>query len=199
MGLLRRSLAVLLLAVATPAAADPFVTVRPPAEGPANTAFWILEMESRPGRAFIAGLELDRINLALPAGEPRWCAAEAFSAESFTSTDPAIRAEIRRYLAGLEGNVFRTETSITGHPALAVVGNARTCAGAVVPFLLVVDHRAHVSRVLYVRTFADWTPFIVVRADGNRLIVGSCLECDHAEILSYDWRTRRFSWRSEGP
>jgi hypothetical protein len=200
MGLLRRSLALLLLVAATPAAAaDPFVTVKPPAEGPANSAFWILEMESRPRVSSVAGVELDRINAALPQAEPRWCAAEAFTADSFTSVDAAIRAEIRQYLAGPDGNVFETETRITGRPAIAVVGNARTCAGRVVPFLLLVDHLAQVSRVLYVRTFTDWTPFITLRADGNRLIVSSCLECDHAEILSYNRRTRRFSWRSAGP
>jgi len=48
------------------------------------------------------------------------------------------------------------------------------------------------------RTFADWTPFIVLHADRDRLIVSSCLECDHAEILTYNRRTRRFAWRSEG-
>ena len=200
MGLIHRSLAVLLLAAATPAAAaDPFVTVRPPAEGPANTAFWILEMESRPGVNPIAGVELARINAELPPAEPRWCAAEAFTTDSFTSPDPAVRAEIRRYLSGLEANVFRAETRMTGLPAIGVVGNARTCAGRVVPFLLLVDHRAHVSRILYVRTFADWTPFITLQADGNRLIVSSCLECDHADILTYNRRTRRFSWHSAGP
>ena len=88
---------------------------------------------------------------------------------------------------------------MTGLPAIGVVGNARTCAGRVVPFLLLVDHRAHVSRILYVRTFADWTPFITLQADGNRLIVSSCLECDHADILTYNRRTRRFSWHSAGP
>jgi hypothetical protein len=201
MGLIRRSLAILLLALAaTPAvAADPFVTVRPPSDGPANSAFWILDMESRPTGRLVAGLTLEQINGALPRTEPRWCAADALTANSFYSADSAVRAEISRYLTGPDGNIFRTETRITGLPALALVGNARTCAGATVPFLLVVDHRAHVPRVLYVRSFADWTPFIALRADGARLIVGSCLECDHAEILSYNRRTRRFSWRSAGP
>ena len=201
MGLIRRSLAILLLALAaTPAlAADPFVTVRPPSEGPAYSAFWILDMESRPTGSLAAGLTLDQLNAALPRSEARWCAVDPFTANSFYSPDAAMRAEIRQYLAGPDGNIFRTETRITGLPALALVGNARTCAGATVPFLLLVDHRAHVPRVIYVRSFADWTPFIALRADGNRLIVGSCLECDHAEILSYNRRTRRFSWRSAGP
>ena len=200
MGLIHRSLAVLLLAAAVPAAAaDPFVTVKPSAQLPANSAFWILEMESRPASELVAGVELARINAALSRTEPRWCAAEAFTTDSFTSPDPAVRAEIGRYLSGLEANVFRAETRMTGLPAIGVVGNARTCAGRVVPFLLLVDHRAHVSRILYVRTFADWTPFITLQADGNRLIVSSCLECDHADILTYNRRTRRFSWHSAGP
>ena len=200
MGLLRRSLALLLLAAATPApAADPFVTVRVPPGAAGNEAFWIREMESRPSGELLAGLELARINGALARTEARWCAAEAFTAQSFTSPDPAIRAEIREYLAGPDGNVFRAETRMTGVPALAVVGNARTCAGRVVPFLLLVDQGAHVPRILYVRSFPDWMPFIALRADGNRLIVSSCLECDHAEILSYNRRTRHFSWRSAAP
>ena len=41
----------------------------------------------------------------------------------------------------------------------------RTCSGATVPFLLLVDHRAHVPRILYVRSFAEWTPFIALRAE----------------------------------
>jgi len=199
---LLRSLAALLLTLgsATPAfAADPFVTVRPPSEGSANRAFWILDMESRPTGRMMTGLTLDQINAALPRTGARWCAADAFTASSFSSPDAAVRAEIQRYLAGPDGNIFRAETRMTGLPLLALVGNVRTCAGATAPFLLLVDHRAHVPRVVYVRTFADWTPFIALRADGNRLIVSSCLECDHAEILSYNRRTRRFSWRSDGP
>lgn len=197
MGLLRRLIALLLLAGATPAVAnDPFVTVR--ADG-GNSAFWIMPMESRPSGGLVAGFTLARINAALPRTEARWCAAEPFSAESFTSSDPALRAEIRQYLAGPGGNLFQTTTAMTGRRLVAFVGNARTCAGRVAPFLLLVDNRAHVPRISYVRSFADWTPFITVHADGDRLIVSSCLECDHGEILSYNRRTRRFTWRSADP
>lgn len=200
MGLIRRSLALLLpaLLAATPAAAsDPFVTVKPPAEGGTPGAFWILEMESRPTGSSVAGLSVAQINAALPRGEPGWCAADALTPNSFSSSSTAMNLSIFADLMEA-GDVFRTDTRITGLPALALVGNARTCAGATVPFLLLVDHRAQVPRILYVRSFADWTPFIALRADGNRLIVSSCLECDHAEILSYNRRTRRFVWRSAG-
>lgn len=194
----RRLFPVLLLLVlaATPAtAADPFVTVKPVA---GNVAFWIMEMESRPTGGLVAGLTLNQLNAALPRAEARWCAADALTANSFASTHPAVRAEIRQYLAGPDGDFFRTTTGMTGRPLLALVGNYRSCAGAVAPFLLLVDNRAHVPRIVYVRTFPDWTPFIAMRADDNRLIVSSCLECDHAEVLTYNRRTRRFAWRSEG-
>ena len=199
MGFLRSLLALLLLAGATPAAAsDPFVTVRPDPNG-GLSAFWILPMDSRPTGGLVAMVSLDQINAALPRTEGRWCAAEPFSGESFTSPDPAVRAEIRQYLAGSGGNLFQTTTGMTGRPLVAFVGNARTCAGRVAPFLLLVDNRAHVPRIIYVRTFADWTPFITVQADGDQLIVSSCLECDHGEVLSYNRRTRRFTWRSADP
>ena len=198
MGLFRSLLALLLLAfAATPAAAsDPFVTVR--SDG-SSSAFWIMPMESRPTGQAVAGFTLARINAALARTEARWCAAEAFTRNSFTSTDPAVRAELGQYLGGPEGNVFQTFTSLTGRPLLALVGNARTCGGRVAPFLMLVDSRAHVQRLVYVRSFADWTPFIIVRGVRNRLVVSSCLECDHAEILTYNRRTGRFAWRSEGP
>ena len=197
MGFLRSLIALLLFAcAATPAAAsDPFVTVR--ADG-GNSAFWIMPMESRPTAGLVAGFTLDRINAALPRTEARWCAAEALTRNSFASSDPAVRAEIGQYLGGPEGDPFQTTTVMTGRRLVALVGNARTCAGRVAPFLLLFDNRAHVPRIAYVRTFADWTPFIVLHAGPNRLIVSSCLECDHAEVLTYSRRTRRFTWRSEG-
>lgn len=200
MNLLRR-IAPLLFAVgaAAPAlAADPFVMVKPTPDGSTNVAFWILELESRPTGTTVAGLTLDQINEALEAGEAPWCAADVLTPGSFTSSSPEIRAEIREYLSGSYGNAFRATTNMTGRPLLAVVGNARTCQGRVVPFLLLVDTGTSVPRVFHSRTFDDWTPFIALRADGNRLVVSSCLECDHAEVLSYNRRTRRFSWRSEG-
>lgn len=197
MGFLRRLIALLMLAGATPAAAsDPFVTVR--ADG-TNSAFWIMPMESRPTGGLVAGFTLDRINAALLRTEARWCAAEALTRNSFASSDPAVRAEIGQYLGGPDGNLFQTATGMTGRRLVALVGNARTCAGRVAPFLLLVDNRAHIPRIVYVRSFADWTPFIVLHADRDRLIVSSCLECDHREILSYSRRTRRFTWRSADP
>ncbi|HYD12987.1 MAG TPA: hypothetical protein VEC11_09080 [Allosphingosinicella sp.] len=202
MALLRRSIAALLLAglAAAPAlAADPFVTVKPPAEGPANSAFWILDMESRPDGSSVAGLPLAQLNNAQGRAGPRWCAADPLTAASFASTDPAVSAEIRQYLGGPDGNIFRATTRMTGAPVLALVGNYRTCNGEAAPFLLLVDQSQRRPRVVYIRSFPDWTPFIALRADGNRLVVSSCLECDHAEILSYNRRTRRFSWRSAGP
>lgn len=198
MDILRRSIVALLLAIAsaTPAlAADPFVTVRP-ATGSTNSAWWILDMESRATGAMVAGVTLVQINAALGRREAHWCAADALSASSFSSPDPAVRAEIAQYLGGPD--IFRATTRMTGVPVLALVGNYRSCQGRTSPFLLLVDLGRAVPRIAYVRTFADWTPFIALRAEGNRLIVSSCLECDHAEILSCNRRTRRFSWRSAG-
>ena len=200
MGFIRRLHAFLLPLVlaATPAAAsDPFITIASAREG-GNSAFWIMEMDSRPTGSSVAGLTLAQINAALGRTGPRWCAADAFTRTSFASSDPAVRAELGQYLGGPDGDMFRTTTRMTGVPALALVGNFRSCAGATAPFLLLVDQSRSVPRIAYVRAFAGWTPFIALRADGNRLIVSSCLECDHAEILSYDRRTRRFAWRSAG-
>ena len=201
MGLLRRSIALLLLAcAAAPAAAsDPFVTIKPPAGGAGNLAFWIMEMESRPTGASVAGVPVAQFNASLGRGAMPWCTADALTAASFSSSDPAVRSEIRQYLSGPDGNIFRATTRMTGVPLLALVGNYRTCSGEAAPFLLLVDPSRARPRVAYLRVFPDWTPFIALQADGNRLIVGSCLECDHAEILSYNRRTRRFSWRSAGP
>lgn len=202
MGLIRRSIAVLLpalLAAAPVLAADPFVTVKQPPGEPGNSAFWILEMESRPTGAWVAGLPIVQLNAAPGRGSAPWCTADALSAASFSATAPEVQAEIRRYLGGPEGNIFRATTRMTGVPLLALVGNYRTCSGEAAPFLLLVDQNRRRPRVVYLRTFADWTPFIALRQDGNRLIVSSCLECDHAEILSYNRRTGRFSWRSAGP
>jgi hypothetical protein len=198
---LRRSLTALLLPfvlAATPAAAsDPFITVTPdPAGG--NSAFWILPMESRPTGTSVAGLTLAQINAALGPTEARWCAADELTPASFASSDPGIRAEISEYLQGPEAPAFRAPTRINGAPLLAVVGNYRSCAGAAAPFVLLVDQRGPAPRLAYVRPLTDWTPFIAMRVDGNRLIFSSCLECDHAEILSYNRRTRRFVWRSAG-
>lgn len=201
MGFPRRSIALLLLAAfaAAPAAAsDPFVTIGTTREG-GNRAFWIREMQSRPTGTSVAGLTLARINAALGRRDARWCAADALSADSFIASDPAVRAEIAQYLTGPDNNnLFSATTRMTGVPLLAVVGNYRSCAGATAPFLLLVDQNRPVPRIVYVRAFPDWTPFIAMRAVGNRLIVSSCLECDHAEILSYNRRTRRFVWRSAG-
>ena len=200
MGLLRRLIAIVLLAAlaAAPAAAsDPFVTISTTREG-GNSAFWIREMQSRPTGTSVYGLTLAQINAALGRGDARWCAADALTADSFISSDPAVRAEIAQYLTGPDNNLFSATTRMTGVPLLAVVGNYRSCAGATAPFILLVDQNRPVPRVVFVRMFTDWTPFIAMRADGNRLVFSSCLECDHAEILSYNRRTRRFSWRSEG-
>ena len=189
-----------LILAATPAAAsDPFVTVAPPREGGANSAFWIMEMQSRPTGTSVAGLALAQINAALGPRDQSWCAAEALTPSSFTSPAPAIQAEIRQYLSGDGGGIFRATTNMTGVPALAIVGNYRSCAGQTAPFLLLVDQRAQVPRLLYVHMFTDWMPFIALHADGNRLVVSSCLECDHAEILSYNRRRHRFTWRSVEP
>ncbi len=201
MGFPRRLTAFLLPLVlaATPvAASDPFITVTPD-PGSGNSAFWIMRMESRPTGTSVAGLTLAQINAALGRSDARWCAAEALTPRSFTSPAPAIQTEISEYLSGDGGNIFRGTTNLTGRPALAIVGNYRSCAGRTAPFLLLVDQRAPVPRVLYVRMFPDWMPFIALRADGHRLIVSSCLECDHAEILSWNRRTRRFAWRSVEP
>ena len=199
MGFSRRLTTLLLLALtAAPAAAsDPFVTIRTTRDG-GNSAFWIREMQSRPTGAAVAALTLAQINAALGRRDARWCAADALTSESFASSDPAVRAEIAQYLTGPDNNIFSATTSMTGLPLLAVVGNYRSCTGATAPFLLLVDQNRPMPRLVYVRSFADWTPFITVRAAGNRLIVSSCLECDHAEILSYNRRTRRFAWRSAG-
>ncbi len=51
MGIMRRTIAALLLAIlaSTPAsAADPFVTVSPARDGSTSLAWWLLDMESRP-------------------------------------------------------------------------------------------------------------------------------------------------------
>lgn len=200
MGLLRNALAAFLaIAAASPAkAADPFITVRPARDGGTNSAFWIMEMESRPTGTTVAGLSLDQINLSLGRGQNIWCAADVLSASSFTSSDPAVRAEIAQYLAGPDANLFRATTRMTGVPLTAVVGNYRSCFDQVAPFLMLVDQHRPVPRVVYVHMFADWTPFITLRADRNRLILSSCLECDHAVILSWNPRTRRFALRSGG-
>lgn len=199
MGLLRCLTAFLLPLVlaATPAAAsDPFITVTPDPES-GNSAFWILRMESRPVGTSIAGLTLAQINAALGPAEARWCAADALTASSFSSPSAMTAAEIEVHFAADAPDIFRATTRMTGVPVLALVGNFRSCAGGTAPFLLLVDQNGR-ARVVYVRAFADWTPFIALHADGNRLVVSSCLECDHAEILSYNRRTRRFAWRSEG-
>jgi hypothetical protein len=201
MNILRGLIALVLLAViaATPAAAaDPFVTIVTAREG-GNSAFWIREMESRPTGVMVAGLNLAQINLALGRGQSTWCAADALSAASFASADPGVRAEIAQYLGGTEGNLFRATTRMTGVTVTALVGNYRSCLGQTAPFLLLVDQNRPVPRVVYVHMFTDWTPFITLRTDRNRLVVSSCLECDHAVILSWNPRTRRFALRSEGP
>jgi hypothetical protein len=200
MGLLR-SLTLLLLPfvlAATPAkASDPFITVTPD-PGSGNSAFWIMSMESRPTGTSVAGLTLAQINAALGRTDARWCAADALTAASFSSPSSITAAEIEMYLSAGAPDIFRATTRMTGVPVLALVGNFRSCAGGTAPFLLLVDQNGRAPRLVYVRAFADWTPFIAVRADGNRLVVSSCLECDHAEVLSYNRRTRRFLWRSEG-
>jgi hypothetical protein len=201
MGTLRKAVAAIVLAsaAASPAmAADPFITVKPAREGGTNSAFWIMEMESRPTGTMVAGLSLDRINLALGRGQNIWCAADALGPASFASSDPAVRAEIARYLGTPGGNVFRATTRMTGVPLTAIVGNYRSCFDQVAPFLLLVDQNRPVPRVVYVHMFTDWTPFIALRADRNRLVLSSCLECDHAIVLSWNPRTRRFALRSEG-
>jgi hypothetical protein len=87
---------------------------------------------------------------------------------------------------------------MTGAPLTAVVGNYGPCDGGIAPFVLLVRQSARGATVAYARGFFGWTPFIALRADGNRLVLSSCLECDHAEVLSWNRRTRRFVWRSEG-
>ena len=200
MDILRRSIAALLLASAAAAparAADPFVTVSP-SSSDTSLAWWLLDMNSQPTGTIVAGVTLAQINVSLGAGEPRWCAAEVLSPASFTSPDAAVRAEIARYTGGPDGRMFSATTRMTGTPINAVVGNYRACEGGVAPFVLLVQQGAAGPAPAYVRGFFGWTPFIHVRADGNRLVVGSCLECDHAEVLTWNARTRRFGWQSEG-
>ena len=200
MGILRRSIIAFLLvfAAAAPArAADPFITVLTARDGGAS-AFWIRPMDSRPTGTMVAGLTLDQINLSLGRGQRIWCAADGLSASSFASSDPAVRAEIARYLAGPDGNLFRATTRMTGVTLTALVGNYRSSFDEVAPFLLLVDQNGPVPRVVYVHMFTDWTPFITLRTDRSRLIVSACLECDHAVVLSWNPRTRRFALRSGG-
>ncbi|HTU09834.1 MAG TPA: hypothetical protein VMG08_02955 [Allosphingosinicella sp.] len=200
MSLARNLAAVLLLAVlpaTQAAAADPFVTVSPTADGSTGLAWWLLDMNSRPKGTTVAGITLAQINAALGAGEPRWCAADVLTPASFTSPDPAVRAEIAQSVTGPAGSIFSATTRMTGVPLTAVVGNYLACDGGVAPFVLLVQPAATGATLVYVRGYFGWTPFIAVRADANRLIVSSCLECDHAEILTY--RAGRFSWRSENP
>ncbi len=198
MDILRRSIAALLLLAAAPAAAaDPFVTVTPSGED-TSLAWWLLDMNSRPTGTTVAGVTLARINAALPAAEPRWCAAEVLTPASFTSPDPAVRAEIAQYVSGRDGARFSATTRMTGVPVTALVGNFRACGeGGVGPFVLLVQRDAAGARVVHAHGFFGWTPFIALRAEGDRLIVSSCLECDSAEILSYNRRTGGFHWRGE--
>lgn len=186
------------LAVATQAqAADPFITVAPPrADGP-RLAWWLLDMASAPTGQRIAGLTLDRIDEALDETESRWCAADALTPDSFASSDPALPAQIRDDLAEA-GMTFRATTRMTGLPIEAVVGNFLSCADETAPFVLLVDQRSHVPRVVFVRIFTGAAPFVAMRRDGEDLVFSSCLECDHAETLTYDRRARRFAWRSDG-
>ena len=202
MGLIRRSIALLLpalLAAAPALAADPFVTVKPASDGSTNSAFWILDMHSRPTGMSVEGVALAQINAALDRTQARWCAADTLTRNSFASSSPAVQAEIQSYLGNEHFEFFRTNTRMTGRPLRAVVGNRRSCSGEVAPFVLLVDTRGREPAVVFVHVFADWGPFIVMHDDGIRLIFSSCLECDHAEILSYSRRTRRFSWRSARP
>lgn len=178
-------------------AADPFITLAPSGSG-VSEAWWLARMESRPTGQNVAGVPLDRINAALDETEARWCAADALTAASFATADPALRTEIRDYLANA-GEPFRATMTVDRRALQAVVGNFRSCAGEIAPFVLLIDQRAHVPRVAFVRMFTDWTPFITVRRSGADLVFSSCLECDHGEVLAYDRGARRFYWRSEGP
>jgi hypothetical protein len=191
-------LAALLSLAAGPAlAADPFITLTPSGSG-TSEAWWLAPMESRPTGQSVAGVPLDRINAALDETEARWCAADALTAASFAAADPALRAEMTAYLANA-GELFRATMTVNRRELQAVVGNFRSCAGEIAPFALLIDQRAHVPQVVFVRMFTDWTPFITVRRSGADLVFGSCLECDHGEVLAYDRGARRFYWRSEGP
>lgn len=192
------ALAILLLAAAAPArAADPLITLTPSRSG-VNEAWWLAPMESRPTGRRVAGLMLDQINAELDETETPWCAADALTNASFVATDPALQAELDAYLAA-EGDVFRATMRVGRRELEAVVGNFRSCAGEVAPFVLLIDQRAHVPRIEFLRMFTDWAPFITVRSLGEELVFSSCFECDHGEILAYDRGARRFYWRSEEP
>lgn len=186
------------LAVAAPAQpAAPFVTVSPPgADGP-TMAWWVRDMTSAPTGTHIATLPLARINATLDETETPWCAANVLTPDAFASPDPTLAAEIRAYLAEVP-DAFRATTNMTGRRLTALVGNFRSCAGEVAPFVMLIDERSRMLSVAFVRMFTDWTPFITVRRYGEDLIFSSCFECGHAEILSYDRRARRFYWRSDG-
>lgn len=191
------SLAALLSALAGPAlAAEPFVTVSPARGG--NAAWWLAPMASRPTGTSVAGVPLARINAALDETESPWCAADALDEHAFTSDDPAIRAEIAADFASA-GELFRATMRVRQRTLDAVVGNFRACSGEIAPFVLLLDRRRPEPRVVFVRMFTDWGPFITLRRAGQDLAFSSCLQCDHAEILAYDRGARRFYWRSEEP
>ncbi len=191
------ALAATWLAVSAPAQpTPPFIAVSAPGDGP-NLAWWLLPMESNPTGQRVAGLTLEQINAALDETESPWCAADVLTPNSFASSDPALQAEIRDYLAS-EGMTFETTTQMTGRTLQALVGNFRSCAGEIAPFVMLIDERPRMPDAVFVRMFTDWTPFITVRRYGEDLIFSSCFECGHSEILSYDRRAGRFYWRDEG-
>ncbi len=191
------ALAAIWLAATAPAqAAGPFITVSPPGDGP-NLAWWLLPMESNPTGRQVAGLTLGQINAALDETEARWCAADVLTPDAFSSPDPVLQTEIRDYLVS-ERITFETTTQMTGRELHAVVGNFRSCEGETAPFVLLTDQRAQVPQVVFVRMFTDWTPFIAMRREGQALMFGSCLECGHAQSLTYNRRTGGFAWRDDG-
>jgi len=182
-------------------ARDPFVTVSAADRAgtpPTNIAWWLRDMVSQPTGTMVAGVSLETINASLDETETPWCAANPLTNASFAATDPALQAELDAYLAA-EGEVFRATMRVGRRDVEAVVGNFRSCSGEVAPFVLLIDQRAHVPRVEFVRMFTDWAPFVTVRRVGDELVFSSCFECDHGEILAYDRGARRFYWRSEGP
>lgn len=160
-------------------------------------AWWVRDMTSAPTGTRIATLPLARINAALDETESPWCAANVLTPGAFASPDPALAAEIRAYLADMP-DAFHATTNMTGRRLTALVGNFRSCAGEVAPFVMLIDERPRMPDVVFVRMFTDWTPFITMRRDGEDLIFSSCFECGHAETLSYDRGAGRFYWRSDG-
>jgi hypothetical protein len=165
------------LAAGPALAAEPAFTV--PAEPRADV--WWQRAQWHPRSAVVRGVPIKRLH-------PDWCAAEAFTRESFGETLLAATP-----MAGLD---FALEGSFdgAGKPQIAFVGAYRRCAGEQGLFAAIVEPAKDRPRMRFLVELPNpGSAFAALGRDPDgTLVVWWCAVCDNGVRIEFNRETKGF-------